>query len=130
MPFSLAAREKLRRPTTSQKTLSDLRCMAELASLILRLQKMSSEHRRIVGISPAVNYRTRKSGTANIRIRNLARWAAESRAEAQLPYRKAFSEAIAALQLKSARTARGVATSGSSSRTSTTELIHEPSIRW
>jgi hypothetical protein len=31
MLFSLAAREKLRRPTTSQKTLSDLRCMAEIS---------------------------------------------------------------------------------------------------
>jgi hypothetical protein len=38
--------------------------MAELARLILPLQNMSSEHRRIVGMFYAVNYRSEISAKA------------------------------------------------------------------
>jgi hypothetical protein len=38
--------------------------MAELARIILLLQIMSEEHRRIVGTPPAVNYRIEISGNA------------------------------------------------------------------
>jgi hypothetical protein len=46
--------------------------MAELARLILPLQKMSSEHRRIVGTFYAVNYRFEISVKAELEPLTLA----------------------------------------------------------